>query len=165
MQPYPHRYSVDAAARQTGNVVLSTPGAAPLESAPPAEFDGPGDQWSPETLLVAAAADCFVLTFRAIAQASKLPWTSLRCDAEGLLDRVEGTSRFTRLKLHAHLLVPPATNVERARRLLEKAEKACLITNSLALTPVLTCDVATAPDMEPVFAEQQEATMGGASGR
>jgi organic hydroperoxide reductase OsmC/OhrA len=58
-----------------------------------------GGQWSPETLLVAAAVDCFVLTFRAIAAASKLPWERLSCNGEGTLDRVDGVTRFTALAL------------------------------------------------------------------
>jgi hypothetical protein len=33
----------------------------------PREFDGRGNQWSPESLLAAALADCFVLSFRAVA--------------------------------------------------------------------------------------------------
>jgi organic hydroperoxide reductase OsmC/OhrA len=146
MESYPHHYSVDASARTDGNVVLSAAGIPALQTAPPAQFDGPGDLWSPETLFVAAVADCFVLTFRAIARASKLSWTALRCDAEGRLDRADGTTRFTQLTLDAHLTVPPTTDTEKARRLLEKAEKACLITNSLALTPLLTCDVETVHD-------------------
>jgi organic hydroperoxide reductase OsmC/OhrA len=112
-----------------------------LSCAPPVEFGGPGDQWSPETLLVAAVADCFVLTFRAIARASKLPWKEVQCRAEGILDRVERSTRFTRLVLHAELLVVPGTDVEKAHRLLEKAEQTCLITNSLLAERELTCKV------------------------
>jgi organic hydroperoxide reductase OsmC/OhrA len=37
----------------------------------------PGNAWSPETSLVAAVADCFILTFRGVAQAAKFPWESL----------------------------------------------------------------------------------------
>jgi peroxiredoxin-like protein len=143
MQPLPHEYYVVASGKVTGNVLLSGPGLPLLQTGPPVQFGGPGDQWSPETLLVAAAADCFILTFRAIARASNLLWTALDCNAEGRLDRADGTTRFTQLTLHAHLTVPAATDTEKARRILEKAEKACLIGNSLALTPVLTCDVNT----------------------
>jgi len=144
MRPYPHHYSVEATARGTGTVALSAAGLPSLQTAPPAEFDGPGDQWSPETLLVGAVADCFILTFRAIARASSLSWTDLRCDAVGTLDRVEGATRFTQLEMHAHLTVPAGVDTGKARRLLEKAEKTCLITNSLALTPTLICDVRAA---------------------
>ena len=110
---------------------------------------GPGAISGPPKLCLSPPrADCFVLTFRAIARASNLSWATLRCDAKGRLERTDGITRFTQLTLNAHLAVPPATDSEKARRLLEKAEKACLITNSLALTPVLTCDVETVHDEE-----------------
>ena len=92
-------------------------------------------------MLVGALADCFTLIFRAVARASNLSWTALRCTAEGQLDRVEGITRFTQMAVRARLRVPPGTDADKARRLLEKAEKACLITNSLALTPVLSCEI------------------------
>ena len=71
MHPYPHRYTVTAADAASGNLSLSSPGLADIASAPPVEFNGPGDRWSPETLLCAAVAGCLVLTFRAIARASR----------------------------------------------------------------------------------------------
>ena len=77
MQDFPHQYRVSANAKTAGNVVLSSSGVPDLPSAAPAEFGGPGDQWSPESLLVAAVADCFVLSFRAIARASQFDWASL----------------------------------------------------------------------------------------
>jgi organic hydroperoxide reductase OsmC/OhrA len=67
MQPFPHHYSVIAKADTQGDVALAGDRLPPIPSAPPTEFGGPGDRWSPETLFVAAVADCFVLTFRGIA--------------------------------------------------------------------------------------------------
>jgi organic hydroperoxide reductase OsmC/OhrA len=87
--------------------------------------------------LVAALADCFVLGFRAISHASKLAWVSLRCEVEGTLDRVERATQFTAFSVRASLQVPPGTDTERARGLLEKAEKICLIANSLKARPHL----------------------------
>jgi organic hydroperoxide reductase OsmC/OhrA len=141
MQAYPHRYEVHATAESEGSVLVRSEGLPTLTTAPPPQFGGVGGQWSPETLLVAAAADCFILTFRAIAIASKLPWRHLGCDAEGVLDRSDGVVRFTKLHLRAHLAVPTGVETDRAKRLLEKAEAACLVTNSLALRPTLTAEV------------------------
>ena len=131
MQDLPHHYVVSAGAKVAGNVVLSSDGVADLESAPPAQFGGPGDQWSPESLLVAAVADCFILSFRAIARASRLEWDSLSCQVEGTLDRVERVTQFTGFAVTATLDVPADTDESKAQRLLEKAEQACLVTNSL----------------------------------
>lgn len=131
MQDLPHQYVVTADGQTAGNVTLSSAGSPDLPSAPPAEFGGPGDQWSPESLLVAAVADCFILSFRAIARASRLEWDSLSCEVNGTLDRVDRVTQFTGFDVTATLNIPAASDEDRARKLLEKAEHVCLITNSL----------------------------------
>ena len=99
MQPFPHVDGMSATATPDGEVALTAPHLPRFGSLPPAEFDGPGDRWSPETLVVAALADCFVLTFLGIAKAARLPWLSLTCGATGTLDRVANVTRFTRFDL------------------------------------------------------------------
>src|SRR5689334_7855037 len=141
MKPFPHHYHASANAEETGYTTLTSPGLRPLMSAPPAEFNGPGDLWSPETQFVGAVADCFILTFKTIATAAKLRWTNLVCDAEGVLDRTEESIRFSGIDLHVRLELPFQTDEEKARRLLEKAEKACLIGNSLRFKPVLHSEI------------------------
>jgi organic hydroperoxide reductase OsmC/OhrA len=141
MHPFPHHYAVNAVVRPGGDVPLSAEGVRVIESAPPKEFDGPGNQWSPEGLLTAAVADCFVLSFRAIAAASKYPWISLESRTEGTLDRVDGKMRFTRFDTHAKLQVPAGADIERAKKLLEKAELTCLVANSLSSERHLTVQV------------------------
>jgi len=131
MQDYPHHYKVVAATGADGEISVAGNQLDPIPCAAPAEFGGPGDKWSPETLLTAAVASCFILTFRAIARASKLSWSSLTCQVEGTLERKEGNTKFTEFVVHASLSVPQDTSEERALRLLEKAEESCLVTSSL----------------------------------
>lgn len=131
MQKYPHHYVVAATASAQGDVTLESRQLTALATAPPAEFDGPGDRWSPETLLVGAIADCFVLTFRAVARATKLDWRSLRCEVEGTLDRVERRAEFTAFVVRATLELPAGADEAAARQALERAEHGCLVTNSL----------------------------------
>lgn len=131
MKAFPHTYPVDASSEVTGSVSISSKDLPTLTTAAPAEFDGPGDQWSPEALLVAAAADCFVLSFRAVARKAELEWTQLECHAEGVLDRVDGVTRFTGLTIVAHLVVPEGVDTDAATELLHKSERVCLISNSL----------------------------------
>ena len=144
MHPYPHLYTATASGRTAGNVALNSPGVPEIASAPPTEFNGPGDVWSPETLLCAALADCFVLSFRAIARASKLEWSGLACRVEGVLDRVDGVTQFLRYTTFARLEVPSEANVAKARSLLEKAEHVCLISNSLRGQRALVAEVVAA---------------------
>jgi peroxiredoxin-like protein len=145
MQSLPHHYKVAATAKSDGNVSVSCDGLDPISSAPPAEFGGPGDQWSPETLLIAAIADCFILTFRAIARASKLPWNSLSCEVTGTLERSEGKTKFTAYVVRAALEVTQDASEDRANRILEKSEEGCLITNSLSGTRHLETVVTKTP--------------------
>lgn len=131
MQDLPHRYSVSAIANLDGNVQLTSSGVPDLPSNAPAEFGGPGDQWSPETLLAAAVADCFILSFRAIARASKFEWVALSCDVEAVLERIDRVTQFTAFREKVVLEIPASMDENKAKRLLEMAERACLVTNSL----------------------------------
>jgi organic hydroperoxide reductase OsmC/OhrA len=131
MHPYPHTYVASAAAKSAGFVTVTSPQLPDLETAAPPEFDGPGGVWSPESLLCASLADCFILTFRSISRAARFEWLHLECRVEGVLDRVERVSQFARYTTFAKLTVRPGADSEKARELLAKAEHSCLIANSL----------------------------------
>ena len=130
-QILPHTYTVSVTAGQIGTVHITSPGLDALPSEPPAQFNGSGKLWSPETLLVASVADCLVLAFRLIANTSQLQWTTLVCDATGTVSKEEGVTQFTEVHLNARLVLPAQTDRARARRALEKAKGACLVSNSL----------------------------------
>jgi organic hydroperoxide reductase OsmC/OhrA len=144
MHPFPHRYKVSLDASPEGALRLNAEGLPEIASLPPPEFDGPGGYWAPETLLLAAVGDCMMLTFRAIAKASRFEWRELSANVEGLLERVDGNSRFTRIETHVRLVVPAGADAARARRLLEKAEQGCPISNSLTAERHLECEVVEA---------------------
>ena len=88
MHPFPHHYTVTATAGSTGVITHPDDRLPSLLCNAPAEFGGPGDQWSPEDLLAAAVADCFILTFRAVAAASAFAWDSISARAEGQLEEL-----------------------------------------------------------------------------
>jgi organic hydroperoxide reductase OsmC/OhrA len=142
VHPYPHIYEATAHATGSNPVAVESPGLPSLATTPPPQFDGPEGFWSPETLLAASVADCFILTFRAVARGSKFEWSHLECRVEAVLERVDGLSRFTRFITHATLSVPSGSDAEKAKLLLEKAEHGCLIANSLSgvreLRPTIT---------------------------
>jgi peroxiredoxin-like protein len=100
-------------------------------SAPP-EFQGEPGLWTPEHLLVASVATCFLATFRAFAEYSRLQVLRLEVEAEGLLEKEEGGFRFTQIMVRPRLAIADAADEERAYRMLEKAERACLISRSLS---------------------------------
>lgn len=131
MKPYPHTYNASADASATGVVSVASPGLTGLDTAPPPEFDGPGGVWSPETLLVAAIADCFILTFRGVSRAAHFEWIRLEAHVDGTLERDSGVTQFVRYTTRAILTVKPNADHAKAQELLERAEKVCLVANSL----------------------------------
>jgi organic hydroperoxide reductase OsmC/OhrA len=135
MKALPHQYEVRLAGGPSGHADLSTAGVPVLRAAPPVEYDGPGDAWSPEHLFLASVQACFLFTLRAIARISKIEFTSLELDAVGTVDRQDGVTRFSEIVLRPRLTVAPGTNHERVIRVLEKSEKACLVSASLS-TPI-----------------------------
>ena len=135
MKPLPHRYATRIAGGPDGYATLSSAGVPDLRSAPPEDFGGPGDAWSPEQLLLGAVESCFLLTFRAVAQASRLEWASMSVEAEGVVDRANGVTRFTEIVLRPRVALPAGADWVRVQRALEKAERACLVSSSLA-TPI-----------------------------
>lgn len=145
MQAYPHTYRVSATAQQTGPVTVSAPDLPRLETGPPPQFDGPGGVWSPETLLCAAIGDCFILTFRSVSHAATFAWLKLECHVEGILERIDGVARYTRFAISATLTVPAGSDTAKSCALLERTERACLISNSLRGTRSLKIQVVTTP--------------------
>jgi organic hydroperoxide reductase OsmC/OhrA len=109
-------------------------------SAPP-EFQGEPGRWTPEHFFLASVAGCFVSTFSGIANFSKCEFVSLELEAEGTIEKEEGGWRFTRVNLRPRLKIAMEKDRERANRLLEKAEKTCLIARSLTSRIVLEPEV------------------------
>lgn len=103
-----------------------------IEVATPPEFEkGMPGIWSPEHLYTASVLSCFMTTFLAIAEYSKLEFESFDCSAEGILEKVEGKYLMTEIFLKPQVKISDMDKRDRAERILEKAEAACLISNSI----------------------------------
>jgi peroxiredoxin-like protein len=135
MKPLPHVYDVRLSGGPVGHATVTVEGAPPLRSAPPLDFDGPGDAWSPEHLLLAAVETCFLFTLRAVARASRIEFAALDLSAIGTVDKQDGVTRFTQIVLRPKLRLASGADRDRALRVLEKSEKICLVSASLS-TPL-----------------------------
>jgi len=97
----------------------------------PPEFKGNEGAWTPEHLFVGAISSCFMTTFIAIAENSKLEFENFKINAKGTLEKIEGKGlMITEVVLHPTLTIKDAGAQGRASRILEKAERHCLISNS-----------------------------------
>jgi|FLYL01.1.fsa_nt_gi organic hydroperoxide reductase OsmC/OhrA len=110
----------------------------PLEVAPPPQFGGPAGVWSPEHLFVASVAACLMTTFQAVASMSQLDIVDYADDPTGRLVKSEDRRyRFDLVVLRPRVVVDSETKAERARRLLEKAKEACLVSRSVSARVVV----------------------------
>lgn len=114
-----------------------------IEVATPPDFPkGMAGIWSPEHLFVAAVNSCFMTTFLSIAENSKMEFISFECNAVGIVDKVDGKYVVTEITLQPKILIPSSQNEDKARRIIEMTEKACLISNSIKskinLEPIIT---------------------------
>ena len=128
-----HSYNVSLKWEEGRKGVMHSPELpTKIEVATPPPFDkGIPGIWSPEHLFTASVLSCFMTTFLAIAEYSKLEFISFDCDAEGVLDKVDSKFLMTEVTLKARLVIDDASKKERAERILEKSEAACLISNSI----------------------------------
>ena len=137
-----YTYRVKASSTTLRSGLASANGIeSPIKFSAPPEFQGEAGCWTPEHLFVAAVAGCFVSTFSGIANASKFEFISLDLEVEGVLQKEEGGWRITQINLRPRLKIALQKDVERANRLLEKAEKSCLVARSLNSRIVLEPEV------------------------
>jgi len=111
---------------------VESAGLTPIGTGAPPEFKGrPGD-WSPEHLLVASLNSCYMLTFLAIAEFSKIAIVSFSASAKGRLEKVEGsTYQITEIVVKPCVVIATANDLPRMPRILEKAKENCFISNSI----------------------------------
>ncbi len=122
---------------------LSATGLPDVVIGTPPEFPGghPGI-WSPEHMFIAAAEACLMTTFLAIAENSKLQLVSYRSEAEGTIEKTPEGLMMTEIVLRPHVVIREPAALDRARRIVEKAEQVCLISKSMKTRITLDVDVA-----------------------
>jgi peroxiredoxin-like protein len=136
-----HTYTVDITWSQDRKGIMCSPELSSgqfsntgcIEVATPPEFPkGIPGIWSPEHLFTAAVSSCLMTTFLAIAENSKLAFSSFHCHSIGKLEKVDGKFKMSEIILEPEVVISHPADAERAERVLQKSEAACLITNSIS---------------------------------
>jgi peroxiredoxin-like protein len=132
----PHYYQVNLEWKEGRLGEISSPELNhSIEIATPPQFaSGIEGVWSPEHLLTAAVNSCFMTTFLAIAENSKLSFKSFQCSVKGILEKVDNKMLMSEMIIEPILEITHEGDKERAERILEKSEAACLISNSIKST-------------------------------
>ncbi len=134
-----HSYTVNLEWKEDRKGLLSAENIDPkLEVATPPPFNkGLEGVWSPEHLFTSAVSSCLMTTFLAIAENSKLEFVSFRCEATGKLEQIDGKFLMSEIHLQPHLVIHREEDYAKAERILQKAEKGCLISNSITSKVVM----------------------------
>jgi peroxiredoxin-like protein len=127
-----HFYSTEVEWTKERQGDLCSPVLPCLHVDAPPEFKGHQGSWTPEHLFVGAVNSCFMTTFLAIAENSRLEFVSFKAEADGKLEKLEGQGfMMTEITLRPKLTIKNSHDTARASRILEKAEQHCLISNSI----------------------------------
>ncbi|MEX2685038.1 MAG: OsmC family protein [Candidatus Sigynarchaeota archaeon] len=99
---------------------------------PPEFKKGIANHWSPEHLFVSSCVACFFTTFMSISESSNLPVKSFKVGGMGILAKdKDGKSAMTKLDLYPEIVLEKDGDIEKAKKVAEKAEANCLIANSM----------------------------------
>jgi peroxiredoxin-like protein len=133
----PHYYNVEVNWNTDRKGVMCSPelnkeAGSCIEVATPPEFPkGMPGIWSPEHLFTAAVSSCLMTTFLSIAENSKLQFEHFSCKSKGKLEQVDGKFMMSEVILEPIVIITDEKDRERAERVLQKSEAACLISNSV----------------------------------
>ena len=136
----PHYYNVNVKWNKDRKGIICSPelinpdveSGSCIEVATPPQFaKGIPNIWSPEHLFTAAVNSCYMTTFLSIAENSRLEFLSFSCASKGKLEQVEGKFLMSEVFLEPTLIITNEADREKAERILQKSEAACLISNSI----------------------------------
>lgn len=112
-------------------VTLSAEGKPDLAASSDKPFRGDPERWNPEDLLVAALAECHLLSYLHAAVTHGVVVTGYRDEATGTMTLVGNGGRFTEVTLHPVVTVADESMVDAARAAHHDAHEWCFIANSV----------------------------------
>ncbi|MBP1969805.1 peroxiredoxin-like protein [Virgibacillus natechei] len=100
----------------------------------PTEMDGPGVGTNPDEMLLGAAATCYIITLAAMIERAELPLKEMSLESEGIVDVTNGVFTYEKI-IHKPTVIlqggAPAGDRKRIEKLVEKAEKSCMISRAI----------------------------------
>lgn len=129
-----HFFETDLTWKQGKIGELSSPELdTKITCATPPEFpNGVPNIWSPEHLYAAAINSCYMATFLAIAENSRVLFDSFDCNTKIKLEMVDGKYLITEAEVSPVIVLNNSEkDKDRALRVVEKSKLHCLVTNSM----------------------------------
>ncbi|MET1053160.1 MAG: OsmC family protein [Mycetocola sp.] len=113
-------------------LVVSAAGKHPIEGSADKPFRGDLSRWNPEELLLAALAQCHLLSYLYVAVTVGVVVTAYEDDANGtMVEDGNGSGAFTEVILRPRVTVADASMVDAAQAAHKRANELCFIANSV----------------------------------
>ena len=120
---------------RTDGLLASDEAEGQIKVSTPPQFGGEGRPWTPEHLFLASINSCYMSTFLAIANKMKISLSGFECAAHGDIRSEHGRLTFEKIDLHPKVYLLDSADCAKAKIVLEKTRKHCIITNSIS-TPI-----------------------------
>lgn len=102
-----------------------------IEASADKPFRGDADRWNPEELLLAALAECHMLSFLHVAVTHGVIVTDYADAAEGMMEQIGDGGRFTDVLLRPVVTLAEPIDHELFETLHREASEKCFIANSV----------------------------------
>jgi peroxiredoxin-like protein len=112
-------------------ILTANDAEGPINVATPPAFGGNEKEWSPEHLFLGSIASCFMSTYLYFIHRMKFDIAHLECHAIGQIELVDGKYKFTHINVFPTIYVSDATLQGLAELAMLKAQKSCLISNTI----------------------------------
>ena len=109
---------------------LASKACDPIPMAIPPEFEGPGGAYSPEDLYAMSLMNCYLATFKFIAEKSKLVYANINGAATLYVDKGDEKAPWME-RVEIIIKLSGCLQLDRAKVLLEKTKSQCMIINSV----------------------------------
>lgn len=110
---------------------MNAPGIPGVRLGCPVCFGGDEKNWTAEHMFVSTIEACIMMTFDEIAARSGVEIISYESSAQGELRTIDGVFRFSNIVVRPKIVLGKGATPEKARKMIEKAHRRCLVTNSL----------------------------------
>ncbi|HLU81068.1 MAG TPA: OsmC family protein [Flavobacteriaceae bacterium] len=113
-----------------------------IECATPPEFpNGVPGIWSPEHVYAAAINSCFMTTFLAIAENSRVEFEGYECKTNIKLELIDRKYLITQAEISPKVKLVNPDQKDKMLRVIEKTKENCLVTNSMKTEVILNPEI------------------------
>jgi organic hydroperoxide reductase OsmC/OhrA len=130
---FPMRFEVKASATSgmSSQWKGQAEGLSPIPCAIPPEFCGPGGGYSPEDLFALSLLNCLIATYKVYCEKTKIYFDTVDGKISLTVDKPAGNSGLAMTQADIYISVQGASDIEKARKLLDDAIRDCAVSNSI----------------------------------